>query len=357
MSSDGEALLRAIHEAPANDDLRLVYADWLAERGDPRGEFIVLQFEGTRGPKPVEREQREARLERAHWKTWVGPLAPHLRKGQLRFARGFLEACCWRTVSRPKVAQVIGDPVWSTVEELAFSDGSAGRSSEADESAAHPVVPLIADRAMRSLRAVEGLGTNEMAALCTLDRPLRIERAFFYGHQPLDDNARGLLSKAASLPSLRTLGYVPLDPFRTTPAALRWVMQAPIARRLERLVVGEQSPLGAWHAELVRSGGELPSLEVVRNWNLQNRTQLGWRLALSRGRSGDPSVLRARFTQRGASLDATGIGELVRDLDSLPADALTELHVAADRPFSDADRASIYAATRRLLRLDRLEIA
>jgi len=41
--SQENAFLQAILDDPDNDDLRLVYADWLEERGDPRGEFIRLQ--------------------------------------------------------------------------------------------------------------------------------------------------------------------------------------------------------------------------------------------------------------------------------------------------------------------------
>jgi uncharacterized protein (TIGR02996 family) len=37
------AFLEAILAAPDDDTLRLVYADWLEERGDPKGEFIRLQ--------------------------------------------------------------------------------------------------------------------------------------------------------------------------------------------------------------------------------------------------------------------------------------------------------------------------
>lgn len=36
-------LLRAVLDEPDRDDVRLVLADWLEERGDPRGEFIRLQ--------------------------------------------------------------------------------------------------------------------------------------------------------------------------------------------------------------------------------------------------------------------------------------------------------------------------
>src|SRR4051794_40761044 len=37
---DEDALLNAILANPEDDALRQVYADWLEERGDPRGEFL-----------------------------------------------------------------------------------------------------------------------------------------------------------------------------------------------------------------------------------------------------------------------------------------------------------------------------
>jgi uncharacterized protein (TIGR02996 family) len=38
-----EAFLRVIADNPADDTSRLVYADWLEERGDPRGDFLRIQ--------------------------------------------------------------------------------------------------------------------------------------------------------------------------------------------------------------------------------------------------------------------------------------------------------------------------
>lgn len=37
------AFIAAIHENPRDDAIRLIFADWLEERGDPYGEFIRLQ--------------------------------------------------------------------------------------------------------------------------------------------------------------------------------------------------------------------------------------------------------------------------------------------------------------------------
>jgi uncharacterized protein (TIGR02996 family) len=53
--NDDAAFVRALKDNPKDDALRRVYADWLEERGDPRGEFLRLQGE---------LEERATRLER-----------------------------------------------------------------------------------------------------------------------------------------------------------------------------------------------------------------------------------------------------------------------------------------------------
>src|SRR5947209_10147964 len=40
---DEQAFVQAIIANPTDGGLRLVYADWLEERGDPRGEFLRIQ--------------------------------------------------------------------------------------------------------------------------------------------------------------------------------------------------------------------------------------------------------------------------------------------------------------------------
>src|SRR3954471_3113148 len=43
--NDDHAFLRAIAQAPHDDAPRLVYADWLDECGDPRGEYLRLDYQ------------------------------------------------------------------------------------------------------------------------------------------------------------------------------------------------------------------------------------------------------------------------------------------------------------------------
>lgn len=49
---DNTGFIRAICKNPTDDAPRLLYADWLEERGDPRGEFIRVQCEIAQLPPP-----------------------------------------------------------------------------------------------------------------------------------------------------------------------------------------------------------------------------------------------------------------------------------------------------------------
>lgn len=77
--ADEDALVRAILENPRDDSLRLIYADWLEERGDVRGEFLRVEAQiATSGQ--VERKERNklrARLDelrRTIGKEWLALL-------------------------------------------------------------------------------------------------------------------------------------------------------------------------------------------------------------------------------------------------------------------------------------------
>jgi uncharacterized protein (TIGR02996 family) len=71
------ALLAEILANPDDDAPRLVYADWLTQREDPRGEFITIQCElaRTRDAAPASLREREAALLKKHKKAWVGEFA------------------------------------------------------------------------------------------------------------------------------------------------------------------------------------------------------------------------------------------------------------------------------------------
>jgi uncharacterized protein (TIGR02996 family) len=85
----GDIFLRAIIEDPDDDALRLVYADWLEERGQAaRAEFIRIQCGLARSPGDAALKAREQELLEAHQVEWLGTL----RRWAVRwtFRRGFL---------------------------------------------------------------------------------------------------------------------------------------------------------------------------------------------------------------------------------------------------------------------------
>ncbi len=90
-----EPFLRAICENPEDDTVRLVYADWLDENGDPeRAEFIRLHVArgraNERGPRSDPRIGRGAEILQKHGDVWRAELAqiPEVTWG--RFLRGFV---------------------------------------------------------------------------------------------------------------------------------------------------------------------------------------------------------------------------------------------------------------------------
>ncbi len=77
-SAEERALIEQILQCPDDDAPRLAYADWLAERGDPRGDFIRVdcEMEGLdeADPRREPLAERYNALISKHGKKWVKPL-------------------------------------------------------------------------------------------------------------------------------------------------------------------------------------------------------------------------------------------------------------------------------------------
>jgi uncharacterized protein (TIGR02996 family) len=82
-----DPFVAAICAEPDDDLPRLIYADWLDDRGDPRGEFIRLQLSDRVG-QPAN-AARMAELEKLYGRKWAGPFADWAY--MVGFRRGFAE--------------------------------------------------------------------------------------------------------------------------------------------------------------------------------------------------------------------------------------------------------------------------
>ncbi|MGL4551216.1 MAG: TIGR02996 domain-containing protein [Gemmataceae bacterium] len=98
MSDDPRAvLMRDIFDAPDDDLPRLVLGDWLADHGDPRGEFIQIDVRLHAGVKDgAERgrlERRRREILARHALRWLGPLSDVASRWEFR--RGFVHLEGW----------------------------------------------------------------------------------------------------------------------------------------------------------------------------------------------------------------------------------------------------------------------
>ncbi|MDB5313301.1 MAG: hypothetical protein JWO38_7503 [Gemmataceae bacterium] len=100
--SDRESFLRAIRATPDDDTPRLVFADWLDDRGDPLGEFVRVQIElhairdQLDNPRARDLTDRESVLLGTHGHDWLGPaadIANYPAFGPV-FRRGLPEMVC-----------------------------------------------------------------------------------------------------------------------------------------------------------------------------------------------------------------------------------------------------------------------
>src|SRR5688572_8551928 len=90
--ADHAGFLNAIRVSPDDDTPRLVYADWLDEQGDPRGEAmrcgVMLARLPEDDPRRTALEQELRHLEERHAGAWLGPLCQRVLRREC--SRGLL---------------------------------------------------------------------------------------------------------------------------------------------------------------------------------------------------------------------------------------------------------------------------
>lgn len=117
-------LLAAIIAAPEDDTRRAVYADFLQQRGDVRGEFIALQLSNT----PAATKRANALYEK-HSAALLGALAAHVNRDQVAFERGFLAVVQLKATKQYDVERAVSSPDWALVRAVTFARGSAFSAS------------------------------------------------------------------------------------------------------------------------------------------------------------------------------------------------------------------------------------
>lgn len=355
MSDRGAELLNAVYERPDDRAARAVLGDWLTEAGDPRGELIALQLAAgapfslapgaqAEGDLDRAREKRVRSLFAKHWKTFVGPLAPHLARGGCVFGAGFLEACAMNETSGPKLAKLVGAPEWSTVRHLGL-DSYMGAHAGA--------LPLIRHPVMRALRSVSGFSGARMAELAS-GPPSPLEAVAFEWTTELDADTIARIAAAEALPKLRQVGLCariwgrPENPV----SELAPIFDGALFQRVERARIGYVGPLDVLVARM-EALRQLRSLEVVFLWEIELSSEPSdVRMRFARGADGRLSELVVEWPGYTSALERWSIERFAAPLQRLPADALRALHVTVPSetedltPFEDATRRFAHAARR-----------
>ncbi|MDX2010832.1 MAG: TIGR02996 domain-containing protein [Myxococcaceae bacterium] len=114
-AKSAEELLAHIFDHPGDVTARAVFADWLTERGDPRGEFIALQLAPT--PTAAQQARLSALLAR-HGRAWAGALDPFLDKKDRVFTRGFLSGGTLVAATQQALANALDWREWSLLTSL-----------------------------------------------------------------------------------------------------------------------------------------------------------------------------------------------------------------------------------------------
>ncbi|MBK7399022.1 MAG: TIGR02996 domain-containing protein [Myxococcales bacterium] len=303
---DLAALLAAIYEHPWDDAPRLVYADALLEVGDPRGEFITLQFRRARGEAFDER--REAALLTKHRKAWLGAVGPMLTKDSVVFEKGFVARGTFHVKSGRALAESLLAPEWATMRELRGTQYSP--------------LPVAVVRAARALEVAKPVAMPEAIAL--FDEPSRLrelELSRWGTRLPgqgsvgfvIDEPAAARIGHGRGLPTLETLGFEQARP----PAEHAWIFASPRGRSVRRLgfEVEGRGALAAFVAWLDDHCDR--DIEV----RLQPRHEADCHLTLRRAGT------------RWSRLSVVGpMRTLAAELEALPPDRLTHFEHDGDDP-------------------------
>lgn len=312
--SDIEELYRAVFAAPEDDGPRLVLADALQERGDPRGEFISLQLQRPRAQRSERRMQKL--LERHRTEFLRGLQAVVMPDAAQRWDRGFLsEASVVLSGDR------VDTPDWATVKKLDVIFSGA------------PPLEL-ASVHMRSLEEITLAPLDVVPVVFAAPRPLGVQAVTLQGPPELSAwpaDVVAQISEGASVPSLQRLTLLCQTPNFTE---ADWVWRMPLSKRLRNLEFHTSFRALPVPPLLVRvREADVPPFAVTlraRGMKLRFKRDDGYR-----------SMVAELETPR-------GVDPLEGMLKTLPLDLLDELLVTSVEPLETAQLASLRRAVKRL---------
>lgn len=228
-----EGLLGAVHAAPKEGSPRLVFADALTEQGDPRGEFIALQFAHAAGELPLGKREHMQRLLVASGRTWFDGLENQVAPLGV-FHLGFLREVRLATRTPDPAA-----PAWTTIESI----DAAGIATTLSSFLKHPHLA-----SLHTLRSLRG-GTLEELARHGSARHFELIEVSHLG-------GREVATPEWQLETLRLLA--PID------EAVWWFAGCPLSRHVGTLSLPTQGAFERVGAAVLELESAAPALLVMQ---------------------------------------------------------------------------------------------
>jgi uncharacterized protein (TIGR02996 family) len=225
VSRTADDFLAEIAAKPDDDGLKRVFADWLLERGDVRGELMALQLKGERTDEEL---AREALLLKRHVKRWLpDEVLINLVPSSIAFEKGVFGSARVAVRSPVAMATSLKHPAWATVRRL--------RSPPPELVDSCPV--------LEELTEIDDLTLSTLAA-----RTAPFARLHTLGVLGSDPSVLATCFASAAFADVRELrlGFVtdprmhmgpPVWDGRYLPGRLSWLFDSALGRRLGRLVL------------------------------------------------------------------------------------------------------------------------
>ena len=236
MTTDGDALFRAICEQPWEDTPRLVYADWLEENGQPeRAEFIRFQCEfpkwDSSHPRFQELMAKEKRFE-PYFRDWMKslPRAKGIKWWERFWGRGFIDCI---TVASAKAFVENADAIFAAspielLEVKMITGGTIGR-----------VLCSEYLKRLRQLALLGSLGFSAVRAISVCANLVNLESLCVWGSCPDE----GAVQLAAS-PYLGRLTSLSFSGHSLTDDGVNALIDSEQLRSVTRLVLHGTRGLG-----------------------------------------------------------------------------------------------------------------
>ncbi|HEY3445835.1 MAG TPA: TIGR02996 domain-containing protein [Myxococcales bacterium] len=309
--------LERIWAEPDSEELRRVYADWLLEQGDVRGEFISLQCERAAGRGTAASERREKQILAEHEERLAGPLAPYVVRGGRVFERGFLEGAALDT---KRLAQGLGECAWATVRTATIAEwGDAA------------VLAKFFSGPGRRVTAFHGARYE-----------LLVELAQQCPDCPLEDVSLLMVNAASidlKLPKLRRLGIIRQRyAFGHDDRARTWACVVPkeLWAKLTSFAANDTwSELAGWHVRF-RDMPWLTSLRVLSPETTSVLEPEGWEVRFER----DAAQAAPRLVVE-AHAGARDVEPVLRGMERLPAELRKALTIVESRALDAEARAAL----------------